>query len=100
MTARTAMARPAEMSSCATCAAGSLPASAAWLALAAGREGGRSWAALAAAVGVALVGGVLMGSVAIKAVGRCDPSADVGWILTTVGVSLIAIGVSTRTIGA
>jgi branched-chain amino acid transport system permease protein len=44
--------------------------------------------------------GVLVEIVAIKPLGRFDPSTNVGWILTTFGVGLIAIDLIKKTVGA
>ena len=81
-------------------AQGSMLVIAGYVAFAVVREGVPIWVAFAAAVGISVAVGVLVEVVAIKPLGRFDPSTNVGWILTTFGVGLIAVDVIKRTIGA
>ena len=81
-------------------AQGSMLVIAGYVAFAIVREGVPIWAAFLASVVVALGVGGLIEIVAIKPLGGFDPSTNVGWILTTFGVGLIAIDVIKRTIGA
>src|SRR6266516_1693138 len=81
-------------------AQGSMLVIAGYVAFAVVREGVPIWVAFAAAVGLSIVVGVFIEIVAIKPLGRFDPSTNVGWILTTFGVGLIAIDVIKKTVGA
>src|SRR5205807_7365295 len=64
------------------------------------REGAPIWVAFLVSTAASLVVGALIEIVAIRPLGRFDPSTNVGWILTTFGVGLIAVDVIKRTIGA
>ena len=81
-------------------AQGSMLVIAGYVAFAVVREGVPVWAAFVVSVLVSPVVGALIEVVAIKPLGRFDPSTNVGWILTTFGVGLIVIDVIKRTIGA
>ena len=81
-------------------AQGSMLVIAGYVAFAVVREGVPVWAAFVVSVLVSLVVGALIEVVAIKPLGRFDPSTNVGWILTTFGVGLIAVDVIKRTVGA
>ena len=81
-------------------AQGSMLVIAGYVAFAIVRESVPVWAAFVITVLISLVVGVLIEIVAIKPLGRFDPSTNVGWILTTFGVGLIAVDVIKRTIGA
>src|SRR5438132_11742407 len=81
-------------------AQGSMLVIAGYVAFAIVRESVPVWAAFVITVLISLVVGVLIEVLAIKPLGRFDPSTNVGWILTTFGVGLIAIDVIKRTIGA
>src|ERR1700751_3801622 len=72
-------------------AQGSMLVVAGYVAFAITREGVPLWAAFIITVVVSLGVGVLVEVVAIKPLGRFDPSTNVGWILTTFGVGLIAV---------
>ena len=71
-----------------------------YVAFAITREGVPLWAAFFITILVSLGVGVLVEIVAIKPLGRFDPSTNVGWILTTFGVGLIAVDLIKKTIGA
>src|SRR5437870_2592416 len=81
-------------------AQGSMLVIAGYVAFAVVREGVPVWAAFVVSVLVSLVVGALIEVVAISPRGRFDPSTNVGWILTTFGVGLIAVDLIKRTIGA
>src|SRR5947207_2892064 len=81
-------------------AQGSMLVIAGYVAFAIVREGVPVWAAFVVSVLISLAVGALIEVVAIKPLGRFDPSTNVGWILTTFGVGLIAVDVIKRTIGA
>src|SRR5438094_60394 len=81
-------------------AQGSMLVIAGYVAFAIVREGVPVWAAFVVSVLISLAVGALIEVVAIKPLVRFDPSASVGWILTTFGVGLIAVDVIKRTIGA
>src|SRR5207253_6160803 len=81
-------------------AQGSMLVIAGYVAFAIVRESVPVWAAFVITVLISLVVGVLIEIVAIKPLGRFDPSTNVGWILTTFGVGLIAVDVIKKTVGA
>ncbi len=81
-------------------AQGSMLVVAGYIAFAVTRAGVPIWGALAISVLASLVVGVVVEIVAIKPLGRFDPSTNVGWILTTFGVGLIAIDLIKKTVGA
>jgi branched-chain amino acid transport system permease protein len=81
-------------------AQGSMLVVAGYVAFAITREGVPLWAAFFITILVSLGVGVLVEIVAIKPLGRFDPSTNVGWILTTFGVGLIAVDLIKKTIGA
>jgi len=81
-------------------AQGSMLVVAGYVAFAITRAGAPIWAAFAVTIVVSLGVGVLVEIVAIKPLGRFDPSTNVGWILTTFGVGLIAIDLIKKTVGA
>jgi len=81
-------------------AQGSMLVIAGYLAFAVVREGAPIWVAFLVSTAASLVVGVLIEIVAIRPLGRFDPSTNVGWILTTFGVGLIAVDLIKRTIGA
>src|SRR5437016_3055829 len=81
-------------------AQGSMLVVAGYIAFAVARAGVPIWGAFAISVLASLAVGVLVEIVAIKPLGRFDPSTNVGWILTTFGVGLTAVDVIKRTIGA
>src|SRR5947207_14114655 len=81
-------------------AQGSMLVIAGYVAFAITREGVPLWGAFVITIGVSLVIGALVEVVAIRPLGRFDPTNNVGWILTTFGVGLIAVDVIKRTIGA
>src|SRR5438067_3208321 len=72
-------------------AQGSMLVVAGYIAFAVTRAGVPLWAAFVISVGASLAVGVIVEIVAIKPLGRFDPSTNVGWILTTFGVALIAV---------
>jgi len=81
-------------------AQGSMLVVAGYVAFALTRAGVPIWAAFAITIVVSLGIGVLVEIVAIKPLGRFDPTTNVGWILTTFGVGLIAIDLIKKTVGA
>src|SRR2546430_11504717 len=81
-------------------AQGSMLVVAGYIAFAVARAGVPIWGAFAISVLASLAVGVLVEIVAIKPLGRFDPSTNVGWILTTFGVGLIAIDLIKKTVGA
>src|SRR5436305_4691650 len=81
-------------------AQGSMLVVAGYVAFAITRAGAPIWLAFAITVVVSLGVGVLVEIVAIKPLGRFDPSTNVGWILTTFGVALISIDLIKKTVGA
>jgi branched-chain amino acid transport system permease protein len=64
------------------------------------RAGVPVWGALPLATIVGAVVGVVVHLVAIRPLGRFDPSTNVGWILTTFSAGLISLDVIKLTIGA
>jgi branched-chain amino acid transport system permease protein len=81
-------------------AQGSMLVVAGYIAFAVGRAGVPIWGAFAIAVVASLGVGAIVELVAIKPLGRFDPSTNVGWILTTFGVALIAVDLIKKTVGA
>src|SRR5438477_9884356 len=81
-------------------AQGSMLVVAGYIAFAVTRAGVPIWGALAISVLASVGVGVLVEIVAIKPLGRFDPSTNVGWILTTFGVALISIDLIKKTVGA
>jgi branched-chain amino acid transport system permease protein len=81
-------------------AQGSMLVVAGYIAFAVGRAGVPIWGAFAIAVVASLAVGAIVELVAIKPLGRFDPSTNVGWILTTFGVALIAVDLIKKTVGA
>src|SRR5438105_11629850 len=67
-------------------AQGSMLVIAGYIAFAVVRQGVPVWAAFVVSVLASVVVGVLIEIVAIRPLGRFDPSTNVGWILTTFGV--------------
>jgi len=64
------------------------------------RSGLPVWAALPLATLAGALVGVVVELVAIRPLGRFDPSTNVGWILTTFSAGLIALDIIKLTIGA
>ena len=81
-------------------AQGSMLVVAGYIAFAVYRGGVPIWGAFLIAIVASLGVGVLVEIIAIKPLGRFDPSTNVGWILTTFGVGLIAVDVIKKTVGA
>jgi branched-chain amino acid transport system permease protein len=81
-------------------AQGSMLVVAGYVAFAITREGVPMWAAFIITILVSLGVGVLVEIVAIKPLGRFDPSTNVGWILTTFGIGLVAVDLIRKTVGA
>src|SRR5581483_11956357 len=81
-------------------AQGSMLVVAGYIAFAITRAGVPIWAAFLISVLASLAVGVLVEIVAIKPLGRFDPTTNVGWILTTFGVGLVAIDLIKKTVGA
>jgi len=81
-------------------AQGSMLVVAGYIAFAVYRAGVPIWGAFLISVIASLGVGVLVEIVAVKPLGRFDPETNVGWILTTFGVGLIAIDVIKKTVGA
>ncbi|MBV8235790.1 MAG: hypothetical protein JO075_08830, partial [Acidimicrobiia bacterium] len=81
-------------------AQGSMIVVAGYVAFAITRAGVPIWAAFFITILLSLGIGVLVEIVAIKPLGRFDPSTNVGWILTTFGVGLIAVDLIKKTVGA
>ena len=81
-------------------AQGSMLVVAGYVAFAVTRAGVPLWGAFIISILVSLGVGVLVEIVAIKPLGRFDPSTNVGWILTTFGVGLISIDLIKKTVGA
>src|SRR5947208_15391344 len=80
-------------------AQGSMLVVAGYIAFAVTRAGVPLWGAFVISVGASLAVGVIVEIVAIKPLGRFDPSTNVGWILTTFGVALIAVDLIKKTAG-
>lgn len=81
-------------------AQGSMIVIAGYVAFALTRAGVPIWAAFCITIVLSLGVGVVVEIVAIKPLGRFDPSTNVGWILTTFGVGLIAVDLIKKTVGA
>ena len=81
-------------------AQGSMLVVAGYIAFAVARAGMPIWGAFAVSIVASLAVGLLVEIIAIKPLGRFDPSTNVGWILTTFGVALIAVDVIKKTVGA
>ncbi len=81
-------------------AQGSMLVVAGYIAFSVTRAGVPIWGAFLISILASLGVGVLVEIVAIKPLGRFDPSTNVGWILTTFGVSLIAVDLIKKTVGA
>jgi branched-chain amino acid transport system permease protein len=81
-------------------AQGSMVVVAGYIAFAVTRAGVPIWASFLISVAASLAVGVIVEIVAIKPLGRFDPETNVGWILTTFGVGLIAIDLIKKTVGA
>jgi len=81
-------------------AQGSMLVIAGYIAFAVSRAGIPIWGAFAVSVVASLAVGVVVELVAIKPLGRFDPSTNVGWILTTFAVALIAVDLVKKTVGA
>ena len=81
-------------------AQGSMLVVAGYIAFAVYRGGAPIWLAFLVSVVASLGVGVLVEIVAVKPLGRFDPETNVGWILTTFGVGLIAVDVIKKTVGA
>src|SRR3954470_2004001 len=81
-------------------AQGSMLVVAGYIAFAVARAGVPIWGAFAISVLASLGVGLLVEVVAIKPLGRFDPSTNVGWILTTFGVALISIDLIKKTVGS
>src|SRR5207237_2025121 len=81
-------------------AQGSMLVIAGYIAFAVSRAGIPIWGAFAVSVVASLAVGVVVELVAIKPLGRFAPSTNVGWILTTFAVALIAVDLVKKTVGA
>ena len=64
------------------------------------RSGMNIWVAFIAVVGLSAMVGVVVEMVAIRPLGKFDPSTNVGWIITTFAVGLVAVELIKITIGA
>src|SRR3954465_3272808 len=79
---------------------GSMLVVAGFLTFALVRAGLNVWFAFIAVVFLSGFVGVLVETIAIRPLGKFDPSTNVGWIFTTFAVGLVAIDLIRLTIGA
>lgn len=64
------------------------------------RAGLPIWLAFVGAIALSALAGMLIEVMAIRPLGRFDPTTNVGWILTTFSASLIALDLVKMTVGA
>src|SRR3954451_11696080 len=81
-------------------AQGSMLVVAGYLTFALVREGLNIWVAFILTVALSAGVGILVEIVAIRPLGKFDPETNVGWIITTFAVGLVAIGLIRLSIGA
>lgn len=81
-------------------AQGSMLMVAGYLAFVLVRAGAPIWAAFLVTVALSVVIGVVVEVIAVRPLGRFDPATNVAWVITTFGVSLMAVDLVRATIGA